>query len=349
MRIVVATVKALFVRGGAELLASSLHRELEKAGHDVELVEIPFFWNPPEKIVDHMLACRLLDLTQASGSKVDLLIALKFPAFYIEHPNKVAWILHQHRQAYDLWDNPQAGDLRRQPGGAEVRKAIEDADRNLIPRSRKIFGISQNVVSRLQRYCGIQASVLYHPPPSAESFQGGEAQDYLFFPSRLNPLKRQRLVIEALRHTGKRVRVRFAGVPESQGHLEELKNLSHQLGVAGRVQWLGGISEDDKVAQYAGCIGVVYPPVDEDYGYVTLEAMLSSKPVITCSDSGGPREFVLSGRTGMVVSPTPKEVGHALDSLCDDRALAARMGSAGRARYNEFQICWKHAVRALTE
>ena len=43
-------------------------------------------------------------------------------------------------------------------------------------------------------------------------------------------------------------------------------------------------------------LGVIFPPLDEDYGYVTLEAMLAAKPVITCTDSGGPLEFVGASR-----------------------------------------------------
>jgi glycosyltransferase involved in cell wall biosynthesis len=347
MRIVIATVKVPFMRGGAELHASSLQRALVRAGHDVEIVEIPFRWYPPEKVLDHLLACRLLDLTESNGVTIDLLIGLKFPAFHIEHPNKVLWILHQHRQAYDLWDHPEAGDLRLQPMGAEVRQAVEDADRNLLPRARKIFANSRNVADRLHRYCGISAEPLYHPPPNAEMFHSGPAQDYVFFPSRIGRLKRQALVVQALSHATDRVQIRFAGVPESIAEFDQIKRMSERSGVSHRVKWLGSISEEEKVAQYAGAIGVVYPPVDEDYGYVTLEAMLSSKPVITCTDSGGPVEFVLHGHTGLVVDPTPESLGAGLNSLFGDVMSARKMGVAARARYDECHISWDHVVQAL--
>src|SRR5207302_3351770 len=121
MRILIATVKIPFIRGGAELLAESLEAALLGAGHEAEIVRIPYKWYPAERIIDHMLACRLMDLTESSGTKVDLLIGLKFPAYYIHHDNKVLWILHQHRQAYELWNDLVAGGMARYPNGLEVR------------------------------------------------------------------------------------------------------------------------------------------------------------------------------------------------------------------------------------
>ena len=67
MRIVIATVQVPFVRGGAELLAEGLREVLQAQGHEAEIVTIPFKWYPPERILDHMLICRLLDLTESSG------------------------------------------------------------------------------------------------------------------------------------------------------------------------------------------------------------------------------------------------------------------------------------------
>ena len=67
MRIVIATVQVPFVRGGAEVLAEGLREVLQAQGHEAEIVTIPFKWYPPERILDHMLICRLLDLTESSG------------------------------------------------------------------------------------------------------------------------------------------------------------------------------------------------------------------------------------------------------------------------------------------
>jgi len=95
-----------FIRGGAEVHAEGLRNALCEFGHKAEILAIPFKWYPPEKILDHMLACRLMDISEVAGTPVDLVVGLKFPAYLISHPNKVLWILHQHRTAYELWDHP---------------------------------------------------------------------------------------------------------------------------------------------------------------------------------------------------------------------------------------------------
>jgi glycosyltransferase involved in cell wall biosynthesis len=347
MRILIATAQVPFIRGGAEAHAEGLRAALRAEGHEVELIAIPFKWYPPEKILDHMLACRLLDVTEAAGRPVDLLIGLKFPAYLIEHPNKVLWILHQYRTAYELWDHPLS-DLIHWPNGAEIRDAIRQADRQALPEAKAIFANSGNVARRLKDFCGIDSTPLYHPPPHAAEFYCEPAEDYLFFPSRLNRLKRQSLVLDALARTGEPVRVKFAGAAsEPAAYDTELKALARQLKVHERVEWLGEVTEDEKRRLYAHALGVIYPPLDEDYGYVTLEAMLSSKPLITCADSGGPLEFVRDSMTGLVAEPEPEALALGMDQLWTNREQAKSWGEQGRAVYERMGITWPNVVRRL--
>ncbi len=293
-----------------------------------------------------MLACRALDLTESCGTAIDALIGLKFPAYYIEHPRKVLWVLHQYREAYDLWGHEFSG-LHRYPTGIAVRDAIEQADRTLLPRARAVFANSGNVSKRLKRYCGIDSEPLYHPPPHSESFRCSEPQPYFFFPSRINRMKRQDLVVQALARTRNPVRVRFCGSADDVAYADGLQPLCQQLGVARRIEWLGSVSEQEKIAQYAGSLAVIYPPIDEDYGYVTLEAMLSSKAVVTCSDSGGTLEFVVSGETGLVTDANAESLAAALDQLWDNQTRTRQMGRASRERYDSLGINWKHVIERL--
>jgi glycosyltransferase involved in cell wall biosynthesis len=346
MRILIATVQVPFVRGGAEILAEGLQTALRRAGHDAETIAIPFKWYPPERILDHMLACRLLDLTESCGNRVDQVIALKFPAYLIPHPNKVIWALHQHRTAYELWSH-ELGDLIRFPNGAQVRDAIQQADLNCIPEAKQVFTISANVARRLKEHCAIDSEPLYHPPRDAELFHCETAESYLFFPSRLGRTKRQALVIEALARTRHEVRVCFAGIADEASYASELHELARVRGVATRVQWLGAVTEERKRRLYARAIAVVFPPVDEDYGYVTLEAMLSSKAVITCTDSGGPLEFIRSGETGLVADPTPEALALGLDRLWDNPTLTREWGRAARREYDQREISWDNVIRRL--
>jgi glycosyltransferase involved in cell wall biosynthesis len=347
MRILIATVQVPFVRGGAELHAEGLQRALAAAGHDAEIVSLPFKWYPPERIVDHIFAARLFDVTESVGRPVDRVIGLKFPAYLLPHPNKVLWILHQHRAAYDLWGGPLC-DLMEYANGDDVRDAIRSADAALIPEARAVYANSRNVAGRLKRFCGIDAEPLYHPPPGAELFRTAPAEGFLFLPSRVNPSKRQLAVIEALALCREPVRVRFAGATDDVRYGREIAERIQALAIGDRVDWLDEVSDEDKRDSYARCLGVVFPPVDEDYGYVTLEAMLARKPVITCADSGGPLEFVRHGKTGLVVEPAPRALARAMDRVWREREAAARWGEAGRTLYDSYRISWAHVVETLT-
>lgn len=347
MRVLIATVKVPFVRGGAEILADELCAALRREGHEADIAAIPFKWYPPARIGEHALACRLLDLTEVEGAPIDRLIGLKFPAYLVPHPEKSLWLLHQHRGAYDLWADPAFGDLVNFPDGRDVKELIARLDERFIPDARAVYTISENVSRRLRMYSGIESTPLYHPPQDPGRFRSEAGEPYLFFPSRINALKRQELVLEALATCRQPVVVRFAGRAERPAYLDALRSRAVRLGVDPRVTWEGGVSAEELATLYARCRGVVYPPVDEDYGYVTLEAMLSGKAVVTCRDSGGALEFVDAGTTGIVADPSAASLGEAMDELWADPSRAAKMGQSGRGAYEARGISWTRVVEAL--
>jgi glycosyltransferase involved in cell wall biosynthesis len=349
MKVLALTTQVPFVRGGAERLAEGLIQAIQRAGHDAELVAIPFKWYPAERVLDHMLACRLLDLTEACGGNIDLVIGLKFPTYLVPHPNKVMWLVHQHRTAYDLWSSPY-GDLIQAPNGAQVRSAIMNADRNAFAECKRVFTIAGNVSDRLKKFNNVDSEPIYSPPQGADDFYCApiaSGENYLFFPSRLNVTKRQYLVLEALPHTQHPVKVVLAGKPDDENTWNSLQDLVQKYKLADRVTFLNEISEAEKVERYAKAIAVIYPPLDEDYGYITLEAMLASKPVITCDDSGGSLEFVQHHQTGLIAPPTPQGLAAAMDELWADRGLAKKMGVAGRDRYFSLNISWTNVAQKL--
>lgn len=347
MHIIVTTVQVPFIYGGAEALAHGLIEALRSRGHRADLIGIPFISEPPERFLDTLLTCRLLDL-EGLPRKADLMIGLKFPAYLLRHPNKRLWIIHQHRQAYDLWGHPLGG-LDRHPNGRDVRDTISRADRNLIPEARQIFTISKTVSSRLQRYCGIQSTPLYPPVAEAEKYHTAEAESYFFFPSRLSAVKRQELVLTALTRTRNPVAVCFAGGPDGTPYGDQLQRLTLRLRVADRVRWLGHVSDEEKRELYARSLAVIFPPIDEDYGYVTLEAMLSSKPVITCEDSGGTLEFVRHRENGLIVKPDPTALAEAMDELWENRDQARAWGAYGRDCQEKLKIKWPQVVDTLLQ
>ena len=347
MHLLIATTQVPFIQGGAEIHARSLLSAFTAAGHRAEIVAIPFKWYPPERMLDAMLVCRLLDLTESCGRKIDRVIGLKFPAYLIPHPDKVLWIRHQHRQAYKQWDHP-LGDIALYGNGREVRDAIRRADTQLIPEARRVFTNSQNVSLRLQQYCGLPSTPLYHPPHNAESFYCEPEKGYFFYPSRINAAKRQHLAVQALAALPGNRRLILCGESEDDAYYQKLQHEVVQLGLSDRVQFLGRVTEQEKLRLYARALAVIYPPFDEDYGYITLEAMLAGKPVVTCTDSGGPLEFVEHEATGYVAASEAAQIAAVLTNLSEAPSHAAALGRAGRAAYLARGITWANVVNTLT-
>ena len=344
MRIAITTVQVPFVRGGAEMHAEELRRALLAAGHEVDIVSVPFKWYPASALVDQMAIWRLLDLTSSNGVAIDRVIALKFPAYLAHHPDQVIWLLHQHREAYDLW-GPVHNALAIDPEGGSVRDMIRDLDRHHIARARHCFANSRNVADRLQRHCGLSSRILYHPPPGADRLRRGELGDYLLVPGRINETKRQALVLDALALCRGDVRIVFMGRADRADYGAALGARGAALG--DRVHWTGFVSDAERIELFAQARAVVFPPLDEDYGYGTLEAMLSGKAVITCDDSGGSLEFIEPDVSGLVVPASAPALADAMDRIWTDRDFARTAGDAGHERYGALKIGWDHVVSCL--
>ncbi|MGJ8605974.1 MAG: glycosyltransferase [Marivita sp.] len=347
MRIGVLRTQVPFVTGGAERHAANLVRELNRFGHEAVEITLPFKWYPGPVLADHILAARMLDLSEVEGVPVDMVIGLKFPAYLAPHPNKLYWVIHQHRQAYDQWDLGNS-DLLHDPDGDALRQLIHAEDRAAFADTpHPIYANSGNVAARLEKHLGVASTPLYHPPPNAEAMRQGAYGDYLFAPGRINPSKRLELILRGLAATGSRIPLVVAGVAENPTYQDKLHSLASDLGVADRVTWLGAVDDATLLRHYAEARAVVFVPQDEDYGYISLEAMLAGKPVITVSDAGGPLEFIRDGAEGFVTAAKPAALGKAFERVMSDAALAEKLGQAGHARYRSMNISWDHVVDTL--
>ena len=324
-RIIVAETQVPFVQGGAELHVRALVEQLQRRGHDVEKVAIPFRPQPKSELLAQAAAWRLLDLSSSNGQPIDLLIATRFPSYFARHPRKVAWVIHQHRAAYELCGTPYS-DFEHTPEDVGLRRRLVELDARMLGECRRVFANAKNTANRLAKFNGIAAQALYHPPPLADSLTSGAYGDYLLVVGRLEAVKRPDLAVRALQHVPASMRMVIVGEGSQRAAVERAASES---GVIDRVTFVGSAAGDELVRLYAGARGVVYAPFDEDYGYVTLEAFLSAKPVITASDSGGTLEFVVDGENGFVCDPTPESIGAAATRLAGDGSLAARLGNAG--------------------
>jgi len=341
--ILICTTQVPFTTGGAESHVEGLRGALIEAGYNAEVVALPFKWYPPAEIMRSTLAWRMLDLSEANGKPVDLVIGMKFPAYLVAHERKVLWIIHQHRSAYNLWDTP-FDDLSTYPDGPRVREWIRNCDSRFIPEAKKVFANSQTVADRLRRYNQIESEPLYHPPPRADLLRTGEQGDYIFYPSRLEPQKRQELLIEAAQHLRTPVKIVIAG---GSGNAKHYSELVKKYDVANRVSLRGFVSDAEIIELYANALGVCYLPFDEDYGYVTLEGMLSGKPIVVATDGGGATELIEHEREGFIVAPEPRAIAESLDSLYANRERSRIMGQRGHDKLKSLNLSWQHVVENL--
>jgi glycosyltransferase involved in cell wall biosynthesis len=323
--VLVCEAQVPFVSGGAEVHARELVRELTARGYTAELVSVPFKWYPKEEILPHAAAWRMLDLSESNGRPVDMVIATKFPTYFVRHHRKVAWLLHQYRAAYELCDTIFS-DFAHTESDVGLRDNLIRLDTQMLKECRRICTIARNISERLRKFNGLESISLYPPPRLARRLRSGPYGDFVLSVGRIESVKRVDLIVRAMAKVDAPLRLLVAGVGTQ---LENVTREVERYGVADRVTFLGAVDDDKLIELYSQALCVAYPPYDEDYGYVTLEAFLSRKPVVTCSDSGGPNEFVVDGTSGFVCAPEPETIAAAINRIANDRRLAASMGDAG--------------------
>ena len=339
MRIAVCRPQVPFARGGAEIFTDRLVDELRARGHDADLVSVPFKWYPGTRVLTQAFLWRMLDLEEADGQRIDLVVATKFPSYVVRHPEKRVWLVHQFRQAYEL-DGTELGQFGDSPDDRAIRRKVQALDRVALGEASRLFAISQNVANRAEASTGLTAEVLPHPPQALE-YRCENYGDFVLSVNRLDRAKRIDLLIEAAASDGS-LEIVIAGDGPDR---ERLERLARERGLNGRARFTGRIGESELADLYSRCLAVYYAPVDEDYGMVPLEAFLSEKPVLTTTDAGGPLEVVSDGSTGLVVTPDVAEIARALGWLREHRDEAATYGRAGKAIATE--VTWDRAIGRL--
>jgi glycosyltransferase involved in cell wall biosynthesis len=339
VRIAVCSPQVPFARGGAEIFADDLVTELRERGHETDLVTVPYKWYPGARVLSQAFLWRLLDLTEADGRAIDLVIATKFPSYAVRHPNKVVWLLHQFRQAYEL-DRTELGQFGETAEDRAARRAVQRLDRVALGEAKKVFATSRNVAERLQRSTGLEAEVMPHPPQELP-YRTESYDDFVLSVGRLDRAKRNELLLEALAAEPTLQCVIVGDGPDRA----RLEDLSHRRDLDGRARFTGRVDEEELAALYARCLAVYYAPVDEDFGMVPYEAFLAEKPVVTTTDAGGPLEVVTDRRTGLVCEPRALALAQACSWLREHVDDAKAWGRAGKEIAR--RVSWDDTIQRL--
>lgn len=343
MKIVVASTFVPTIEGGGTQIVRDCAATLAAHGHDTDIVTLPV-WETWDQLPGQILAVRLFELSHTC----DRLITLRTPAHMLRHPNKLVWFLHHHRGAYDLWGTEHQ-DIPDTAEGRQVRDMLHEADTLGLGEARRVYAISRVTQQRLMDFNHVAAQVLHPPLADVTGYRCEDAEPYVFYPSRITPAKRQLLAVQAMAHAPRNVRLVIAGPADQPEHRDALLREIEQKGLGDRVEvraeW---ISEKDKRDLFARCLACVFPPFDEDYGYVALEACQSRKPLITCRDSGGPLLLVEDGASGLVADPTPEGIGAAITTLAEHPARAREMGQHAFGLIAARGIGWDRIVEEFT-
>jgi glycosyltransferase involved in cell wall biosynthesis len=343
LRILILEAQVPFVHGGAEILVRELAAALTARGHHAQIVSIPFTDSPKDELVAGAEAWRLVDVTKAAGGDVDVVIPTKFPTYFAKHPRKVLWLVHQHRAAYEL-AGTRFSDFGHNARDVALRRRLIETDTRMLRECVGRFTIARTVSERMLKYNGLDSEPLYNPPKLARHLHPGPYGDYVLTVTRLEHVKRVDLAIDAFEKTTPSARLLIAG----DGSIRrELAEYIERRGLRDRVTLLGRVDDERLIDLYAGCRAVLFAPYQEDYGYVTLEAFLSRKPVITAHDSGGTLEFVADGVNGLVCEPTADALAAAVNRLVADPALAASLGERGHGV--AASITWDNVVDRLVD
>lgn len=344
MRVIIASTSVPHIDGGSRLIVRWTAEAMRAAGHEVEEFYLPF----PTEPRPTLSALVGLRATPFAGS-ADRLVAIRWPAHIVRHENKATWFIHHYRQLFDLWDSPYRG-VPADAQSIAYREALRRIDNQGMSESRDLFSNSLIVRDRVREYNNFDPEPLFPPLGGDTSrFHTASYGDFIFYPSRVTPIKRQHLAVQAMLHTSSPVRLVVAGKPNSASYEKEMRDFVREHSLEDKVELrFGWLEEEEKVDLLANCLALAYLPLDEDsYGYPSLEASHSAKPIVTLTDSGGALEFVRDGVEGIVADPDPRDLARAFDMLYADRAAAQSMGERCSDRRDGLQIAWPHVISRL--
>jgi glycosyltransferase involved in cell wall biosynthesis len=138
----------------------------------------------------------------------------------------------------------------------------------------------------------------------------------------------------------------IAGRQVSRGALfPDWQGYAGRLGIAGRVRFLGRVSEEEKAALYSASRAFAFPSLYEGFGLPPLEAMACGSPVL-CADTSSLPEVV--GEAGLLL-PAGDDAAwaEALHRVWEDAELRAELRERGLARAAQFS--WQKTAEETRE
>ena len=267
------------------------------------------------------------------------------PSEWIRHKNKrVLWYCHTPvREVYDLYNVRMQNRPKREKllyaAFAHTYKLIAG---RVTKKIEAIATNSANTQDRVKKYFG-RESIIINPGVDADKFKNEGDEKFFLYPARILLNKRQDYAIDAFKAFIKKreangYKLVIAGSlsndPEHQKYFERIKYMSKGLDIKIKLN----ISDKELLKLYSTCTGVLFTAINEDFGLVPLEAMASSKPVVSVNE-GGPMETIVDGKTGFLVN-SQQEMAQQMSYIVEHKDEAEKMGAEGRKRV-ENEYSWQ--------
>ncbi len=314
------------VWGGGEQYVLDLATESVAASHSVTIISrnIPIVTN---RFIDAGLPVITMPLKGA----IDLISPFKLAQILRRQPDT---IIHVH----NFKDATVAARARRLSGNKNVRiimtrHLVKPAKRSAIYKDldAMIF-VSQLALDEFmstapniaQKKLHVVHNSIKYTPTTYKSQEKKEALT-LMFHGRISPEKGIDSLIQAIALLDKTtIKLMIAGTGKDE-YIAELRHLAETLGVNDQIQWLGHIDDIHSAIEKAD-IGICPSRWREPFGLAVIEYMAHGKPVIT-TDNGAQREYIISGKDGILVTPdSPKAIAEAIQSL-DDISVRDKIGT----------------------
>jgi hypothetical protein len=265
MKVLVACSVVPFADSPTQARARALCRQLTAAGHESEILRIPFATDPPTHLPAQLAMMRGLESWNA-----DHLVALDLAASLLRHPRKSLWL----DDGLPLADG----------GDTSLAALLANAAQEAAAESRAAFCVSNDVRDQMLARLQIALPVLLVPPRRVVATQG----EFLF--SAPPRMKADTRVLAALAQTAPEVQLLVAGAPAFAGQQAALLDAAAALGVAQQVRFdLRSLAESEIDAYLAAAVAVVCIGGTDDAG-LAIAAAGAGKALIAapCSDSHRP-------------------------------------------------------------
>ena len=260
---------------------ASSSRELRARGYEAELVSVPFKWYPKDEILPHAAAWRLLDLSESNGRPIDLVIAHEVPDLFrpASEQGRVAdpSVPRGLRAVRHAVQRLRAHRARRR--AARHADPARHRDARRVPA--RLRQRAQHRAARLAKFNGLRGrAALSSAAARGAAARRARTATTCSRSAGSNRSSAWTCSSRAMAHVDRPIRLVVAGDGTQRANVERAggrrRASRDRVDVPRRRRRRAAASSCTRAR--SPC---VYPPFDEDFGYVTLEAFLARKPVIT--------------------------------------------------------------------